>query len=67
MARKEYTTDFDAAIAFDNPLLLAEEIQPDLAKKVVAVYDVPKKAVEGAQLLVKDFWTDSAGEIDLGL
>lgn len=64
---KEYTTDFDAAIAFDNPLLLAEEIQPELAKKVVAVYDVPKKAVKGAKLLVKDFWTDSTGEIDLGL
>ena len=64
---KEYTTDLDAALAFDNPLVIAEEIQPDLSKDVVAVYDVPKRAVKGAKLLVKDFWTDSTGEIDLGL
>ena len=38
---KEYTTDLDAAFAVDNPLVIAEEIQPDLSKKVVAVYDVP--------------------------
>jgi hypothetical protein len=64
---KEYTTDLDAAFAVDNPLVLAEEIQPDLSKKLVAVYDVPQSAVAGTTLLVKDFWTDSTGQVDLGL
>ncbi len=64
---KEYSVDTDALFAFDNALVLLEEIQPDLAKKVVAVYDIPPKAVAGAKLRVKDFWSDSAGEIDLAL
>jgi hypothetical protein len=45
--------------------LLATE--PGLAKKVVAVYDVPPGAVAGSKLQVKDLFSDSKGEIDLGL
>lgn len=63
---KEYTTDDDAIFAVDNPLIL-QEIQPDLSQKVVAVYDIPPGAVSGAKLQVKDLFSDSRGEIDLGL
>jgi hypothetical protein len=64
---KEYTVDTDAAFTFDNSLLVLTDIQPDLSKKVVAVYDVSPKAVKGAVLQVKDLFSDSKGTIDLGL
>ena len=64
---KEYTVDTDAALTFKNSLLLLQEIQPDLAKKVVAVYDVPPRAARGATLQVRDLFSDARGEIDLGL
>jgi Domain of unknown function (DUF4352) len=63
----EYTVDSDTIGAFENALILAEEIQPDLSRKVVAVYDVPQAAVSGAKLQVKDLFSDSKGEINLGL
>jgi hypothetical protein len=63
----EYTVDTDTLGAFDNALILLETIQPGLAKKVVAVYDVPPGAVSGSKLQVKDLFSDSKGEIDLGL
>ena len=63
---KEYTTDTDTLGAFENQFIL-EQIQPDLAKDVVAVYDIPPGAVSGAKLQVKDLFSDSKGEIDLGL
>lgn len=64
---KEYTTDTDTFAAFDNQFTILQEIQPDLSKKVVAVYDIPPGAVSGAKLQVKDLFSDSRGEIDLGL
>lgn len=63
----EYTVDTDTLGAIDNGLVLLETIQPGLAKKVVAVYDVPPGAVSGSKLQVKDLFSDSKGEIDLGL
>jgi hypothetical protein len=63
----EYTTDTDVFAAFDNQLTLLQEIQPDLSKKVVAVYDLPPGATSGAKLKVKDLFSDSKAEIDLGL
>ncbi len=62
----EYTTDSDTFAAFDNQFTLLQEIQPDLPKKVVAVYDIPPGAVSGAKLQVKDLFSDSRAEIDLG-
>lgn len=64
---KEYTTDTDAFAAFDNQFTILQEIQPDLSKKVVAVYDIPPGAVRGAKLEVKDLFSDSRADIDLGL
>jgi hypothetical protein len=64
---KEYTTDTDAFAVYKNQLSLLQEIQPDLSKKVVAVYDIPPKAVKGAKLEVKDLFSDSTGQIALGL
>ena len=62
----EYTTDTDVFAAFDNQFSVLQEIQPDLAKDVVAVYDIPPDAVSGAKLQVKDLFSDSRAEIDLG-
>lgn len=62
---KEYTTDTDTLGAFKNQFIL-EEIQPDLERDVVAVYDIPPDAVSGSKLQVKDLFSDSKGEIDLG-
>jgi hypothetical protein len=44
---QDYTVDTDAAITFDNPLLVLTDIQTDLSRKIVSVYDVPPKAVKG--------------------
>ena len=44
----------------------ATSTQSDLPKKVVAVYDIPPGAVSGAKLQVKDLFSDSRAEIDLG-
>lgn len=64
---KEYTTDTDAFAAFDNQFTILQEIQPDLSKRVVAVYDIPPGAVKRAKLEVKDLFSDSRAEIRLGL
>ena len=63
----EYTVDTDTVGAFENALVLLETIQPGLARNVVAVYDVPPGAVSGSKLQVKDLFSDSKGEINLGL
>jgi hypothetical protein len=63
----EYTVDTEACIAVENSLCVLEEIQPDLPKKLVAVYDVPPGAVNGAKLQASDLFSDDKGEINLGL
>lgn len=64
---KQYTTDTDALGQFENGFFALQEIQPDVSKKVVAVYDVPKPAVDGAALRVSDLFSDATGTIALGL
>ena len=63
----EYTTSAAANIAVDNAPVLREEIQSETPTKVIVVYDLPEQAVKGAQFVVKDFWSDMTGIIDLGL
>ncbi len=63
----EYNTSDKAFAAFNNQLTILQEIQPQLPKKLVAVYDIPPGAAKGAKLLVKDLFSDSSGEIKLGL
>lgn len=63
---KQYTTDTDTLGQFDNGFFALEEIQPDVSKKVVAVYDVPKQAVKGSTLQVSDLFSDAKGTIELG-
>lgn len=65
--QKEYSTDTDACLTIEDSLCLLEEIQPDLPKRVVAVYDIPASAVSGAKLRAKDLFSDEYGEIDLAL
>lgn len=63
----EYSTDSEACLAFENSLCILQEIQPDLPKSVVAVYDIPASAVAGAKLRAKDLFSNDYGEIELGL
>lgn len=63
----EYTTSTAANIAVGDAPVLREVIQSETPTRVVVVYDLPQQAVEGAQFVVKDFWSDMTGTIDLGL
>lgn len=65
---KNYSVSDDAILAAgDDQLLLLDEIQPDVTERGTLVYDVPKKAINGARLQVKDLFSDSTGQIRLGL
>jgi hypothetical protein len=63
----EYTTSNAANIAVDNASVLHGEIRSETPTKVIVVYDLPELALKGAQFVVKDFWSDMTGTIDLGL
>ncbi len=64
----KYSTSTGAAMVMgDDSFFLLEEIQPGLTVKGKLVYDIPKKALSGAYLQVEDLFSDSTGEIDLGL
>lgn len=63
----QYTTSTDAALAVKDAFVILEEIQPGLDQTGKLIYDVPKDAVSGSVLQVQDLFSDSTGEIDLGL
>ena len=54
-------------MAFPDQTFILEEIQPDVTKSATLVYDVPKSAVDGAQLQVEDLFSDAKGRVRLGL
>lgn len=62
----EYSTDDDGSIYAENPLIL-EDMQPDLPKTGVLVFDVPADRVKGALLKVSDLFGDGDAYIALGL
>jgi len=64
---KSYSTSSDALLAFPDQTFIFEEIQPDVTKSATLVYDVPKGAVDGAQLQVEDLFSDAKGKVRLGL
>jgi len=63
----EYTTSTAANIAVDNAPVLRAVIPSETPTKVIVVFDLPEQAVKGAQFVVRDFWSDMTGTIDLGL
>ncbi|MBK5231959.1 MAG: DUF4352 domain-containing protein [Thermoleophilia bacterium] len=63
----EYSTSTDAIFAYPDQTFLLEEIQPGLTKSGKLIYDVPKSALNGAVLQVSDLFSDSTGDIELGL
>lgn len=63
---KSYSTSDDALLAVNDQFIL-EEIQPDVTERGTLVYDVPESAVSGSKLQVKDLFSDSTGQINLGL
>lgn len=63
----EYSQSTDAQFSIDDAFVILEELQPGVTQKGTLVYDVPKAALNGAVLQVEDFWSDSIGEIKLGL
>lgn len=67
---KSYSTDSDgtfAAIGDDGEPLIFEDMQPDLPKSGLLVYDVPKDSVKGSLLEVSDLFGKGSAYIDLGL
>lgn len=63
----QYSTSTDGSFAVNDAFVILEEIQPGVKQSGKLVYDVPKNAVNGATLRVEDLFSDSTGEIDLGL
>ncbi|WP_017933588.1 DUF4352 domain-containing protein [Nocardioides sp. Iso805N] len=63
---KEYATDDDGSIFSDKPLIL-EDMQPELPKTGVLVFDVPPGKVAGAKLKVSDLFGHGDAYVDLGL
>jgi hypothetical protein len=67
---KKYSTDDDgtiAAIGEDGEPLIFEDMQPDVPKTGVLVYDVPKAAVAGGVLQVSDLYGRGDAYINLAL
>lgn len=67
---KKYSTDSDgtfAAISDGGKPLLFEDMQPDLPKTGLLVFDVPKKLTSGGMLEVSDLFGGGEAYIDLGL
>ena len=68
--KKSYSTDIDGSIAAmgdDGEALMFEDMQPDVAKTGILVYDVPKDATAGSLLEVSDLFGRGEAYIDLGL
>ena len=63
---KTYSTDDDGTIAADEPLIF-EDMQPDVAKSGVLVFDVPKDVAKGAKLELSDLYGRGEAYVDLGL
>ena len=61
-----YSTDDDGTIAADEPLIF-EDMQPDVAKSGVLVFDVPKDVAKGAKLELSDLYGRGEAYVDLGL
>jgi len=67
---KSYDTDSDgtfAAMGDDGETLIFEEMQPDVPKTGILVFDVPKDAMAGGLLEVSDLFGRGDAYIDLGL
>ncbi|GAA2080021.1 hypothetical protein GCM10009821_20390 [Aeromicrobium halocynthiae] len=67
---KSYSTDSDgtfAALGDDGEPLIFEEMQPDLPKTGLLVFDVPESVVAGGLLEVSDLFGRGEAFIDLGL
>lgn len=54
-----YTTSDKAFAVYKNGLSLLVNLQPRLPSTVIAVYEVPKNGVRGAQLRVQDMGGES--------
>ncbi len=67
---KTYSTDFDGTVAAtgdDGEPLILEDMQPDVPKTGLLVFDVPEAAVKGGQLEVSDLFGRGEAYVDLGL
>lgn len=63
---KEYSTDTDAQIHLEKPLMF-EEMDPDVPKTGELVFDVPAAAVAGSKLRLSDLYGRGEAYVKLGL
>jgi len=57
----------DDSLYVDNALYIVQQLQPHLPKKVVMLYDIPRRAVRGARLWIKDIGSGHHTTIKLGI
>lgn len=62
----QYSTDDDGSLMADHPLIL-EDMQPELPKTGVLVFDVPPTKLAGAELKVSDLFGKGDAYVNLGL
>jgi uncharacterized protein DUF4352 len=62
-----YSVTDKAFAVYDNGLTILENLQPHLPDRVVAVYELPRNAVGGAQLQVRDMYSGTTAAIGLGV
>ncbi len=62
----KYETSTDAEMSLDKSLML-EDIQPDLTTRGQVAFDIPEKKLNGAKLVIEDFWGQGKVKVNLGL
>ena len=62
----KYETSTDAEMSLDKSLML-EDIQPDLTTRGQLAFDLPEKKLNGAKLVIEDFWGQGKVKVNLGL
>ena len=62
-----YATSDKASGVYANGFQVLEKLRPGIATTVTAVYDLPKNAVRGAQLEIRDVGTGTTAAIALGV
>lgn len=61
-----YSASTEVSTFYRNGLGTLERLQARQPKTFIAVYDVPKNALHGAQLEIRDLGTDAMAAINLG-
>lgn len=62
-----FDTTSKAVFAFGDNSLLLKQVQPGLPTRGKLAFEIPTNKVKGAQLVIKDFWSNDEIVVNLGL